>query len=84
MLTHEQIVQVMKEMASSFLTGQRMDRDDEYSKKDNPSYWHESEYDKTLGTISLLFGARLIDAKTETFLRNLALRIFYPNIKNDL
>lgn len=84
MLTHGQIVKVMKEIADSFLTAQRMDRDDRYRKKENPRYWHESEYESVLSTVTKLFGAGLIDTETEKFLRDLATLTFYPNIKKDL
>ena len=84
MLTHEQIVKVMKEIADDFLTAQRMDGDEQYRKKDNPRYWHESEYHNVLSTVAKLFNAGLIDTETEKFLRDLATLTFYPEIKKDL
>lgn len=83
MLTHEQIVKVMKQIASSFITAQTMDRDDEYKRKD-PHYWHKTEYGNVYGMIQGLFGAGLIDSQTEKFLRDLAALTFYPEIKKDL
>ena len=83
MLNHEQIVKVMKEIATSFITAQTMDRDDRYRKED-PHFWHKTEYESVLSTVTKLFGAGLIDTETEKFLRDLATLTFYPNIKKDL